>query len=101
MFNGFGHACVSDKEDWGQEGTMTTLAMRMIKGHFVVSGPDVEPMKFKSRSEAKDRCKTHYRGSPITEVGPSPLGGFMAVRFAPDMVRGMRVGSAPRRMSPA
>jgi hypothetical protein len=29
------------------------------------------------------------------------LGGFMAVRFAPDMVRGMRAGSARRRMSPA
>ena len=36
---------------------MTTLTMRMIKGHFVVSGPDVEPMKFKSRPEARDWCK--------------------------------------------
>ena len=32
---------------------MTTLTMRMIKGDFVVTGPDVEPMKFKSRREAQ------------------------------------------------
>jgi hypothetical protein len=32
---------------------MTTLTMRMIKGDFVVTGPDVEPMKFKSRREAR------------------------------------------------
>ena len=36
---------------------MTTLTMRMIKGHFVVSGPDVEPMKFKTRPEARDWCR--------------------------------------------
>jgi hypothetical protein len=28
---------------------MTTLTMRMIKGEFIVTGPDVEPMKFKTR----------------------------------------------------
>ena len=39
---------------------MTTLTMRLIKGHFIVSGPDVEPMKFKSRPEASDWCKTHH-----------------------------------------
>ena len=50
---------------------MTTLTMRMIKGHFVVSGPDVEPMKFKTRPEARDWCRTHHPGSPITEIGPS------------------------------
>ena len=49
---------------------MTTLTMRLIKGHFIVSGPDVEPMKFKSRPEARDWCKTHHPGSPITEIGP-------------------------------
>jgi hypothetical protein len=29
---------------------MTTLTMRMIKGDVVVTGPDVEPMKFKTSS---------------------------------------------------
>jgi hypothetical protein len=49
---------------------MTTLTMRLVKGDFIVTGPDVEPMKFKSRREAKDWCKAHHPGSPITEVGP-------------------------------
>jgi hypothetical protein len=84
MFNGFGHACVSDEEDWGHGGTMTTLTMRMIKGHFVVSGPDVEPMKFKTRPEARDWCRTHHPGSPITEVGP---GGKRAAKNPREPVR--------------
>ena len=49
---------------------MTTLTMRLVKGDFIVTGPDVEPMKFKSRPEARDWCKAHHPGSPITEVGP-------------------------------
>jgi hypothetical protein len=49
---------------------MTTLTMRLVKGDFIVTGPDVEPMKFKSRREAKDLCKAHHPGSPITEIGP-------------------------------
>jgi hypothetical protein len=44
---------------------MTTLTMRYIKGDFVVTGPDVPPMRFKSRPEARDWCKIHYPGSPI------------------------------------
>jgi hypothetical protein len=49
---------------------MTTLTMRMIKGHFVVSGPDIAPMKFKSRREAKDWCRVYHPASSITEIGP-------------------------------
>jgi hypothetical protein len=49
---------------------MTTLTMRMIKGHFVVSGPDIAPMKFKSRREAKEWCKVYHPASSITEIGP-------------------------------
>jgi len=30
---------------------MTTLTMRLVKGHFIVSGPDVEPMKEPARGE--------------------------------------------------
>jgi hypothetical protein len=48
---------------------MTTLTLRCVKGDFVVTGPDIAPAKFKSRREAKDWCKTHYPGSPITEIG--------------------------------
>jgi hypothetical protein len=56
---------------------MTKLTMRMIKGHFVVSGPDVEPMKFKTRPEAREWCMAHHPGSPIEEIGP---GGKRAVK---------------------
>ena len=49
---------------------MTTLTMQMIKGVFVVIGPDIEPKKFKTRAEARDWCKVHYLGSPIREVAP-------------------------------
>ena len=56
---------------------MTTLTMRYIKGHFVVTGPDIEPTRFKTRREAKDWCVAHYPGSPIKEIGPiyKPPGG--------------------------
>jgi hypothetical protein len=32
---------------------MATLTTREIKGDFVVTGPDIEPTKFKSRREAR------------------------------------------------
>lgn len=35
---------------------MTTLTLRYIKGDFVVTGPDIEPVRFKTRREAKDWC---------------------------------------------
>jgi hypothetical protein len=50
-------------------GQMTTLTMRYINGHFVVVGPDISLMRFKSRAEARDWCKAHHPGSPITEIG--------------------------------
>jgi hypothetical protein len=48
--------------------TMTTFTMHYIKGHFVVSGPDISPMRFKSRPEARGWCNTDHPGLPITEV---------------------------------
>jgi hypothetical protein len=32
---------------------MTTLTMRLVKGDFIVTGPDIAPMKFKSRREGR------------------------------------------------
>jgi hypothetical protein len=49
---------------------MTTLTMRYIKGDFVVTGPDIEPTRFKTRRVAQDWCLTHHPGSPIKEIGP-------------------------------
>jgi hypothetical protein len=46
---------------------MTTLTMRVVRGDCIVTGPDIEPMKFKSRPEARDWCRTHHPGSPIIE----------------------------------
>ena len=48
---------------------MTTLTMRYMRGHFIVTTPDIEPVMFKSRHEAKDCCTEHHPGSPIREVG--------------------------------
>ena len=49
---------------------MTTLTMRVVRGDFIVTGPDIEPKKFKSRRETRDWCMTHHPCSPITEIGP-------------------------------
>jgi hypothetical protein len=51
------------------QGIMTTLTMRYVKGNFIVSGPDIEPLKFKTRREAKGWCMAYYPGSPIREIG--------------------------------
>ena len=59
---------------------MTTLTLNCIKGDFVVTGPDIAPAKFKSRREAKDWCKTHYPGSPITEIGANRSRRVVAAR---------------------
>ena len=47
---------------------MTKLTLRYRKGYFIVSGPDVRPIRFASRRDAKDWCQTSYPGSPIEEV---------------------------------
>lgn len=44
--------------------------MRRVRDHFVVTGPDIEPMTFPTRREARDWCLKHHWGSPITEIGP-------------------------------
>jgi hypothetical protein len=49
---------------------MTTFTMRRVGKDFVVTGPDIEPKKFKTRREARDWCTVHYPGSPIREIVP-------------------------------
>jgi hypothetical protein len=45
---------------------MTVLTMRYLRGHFVVTGPDIEPL---NSSHAKDWCDDeHHQGSPIKEI---------------------------------
>ena len=48
---------------------MTTITLRCINNHFVVTGPHIAPVKFEFRREAKDWCASHYPGSPIHEIG--------------------------------
>jgi hypothetical protein len=49
---------------------VTVLTLRRIRqDRFEVTGADIEPVKFKTRVEARDWCLKHYRGSPIREVG--------------------------------
>jgi hypothetical protein len=54
---------------------MPNLTLRYIKGEFVISGPDLQPVSFTSRREAKDWCLKHYRGSPLMEVGQGARDG--------------------------
>ena len=51
---------------------MTTLSMRYLRGDFVVTGPDIEPVRFKTRREAWVWCFQHHPGSPVKVVGPTP-----------------------------
>jgi hypothetical protein len=48
---------------------MATLIFRRIKDHFVVTGPDIEAMRFTSRREAKDWCRSHHPRVPAVEIG--------------------------------
>ena len=58
---------------------MTTFTMRYVNGHFVEFGPDISLMRFKSRAEARDWCKAHHPGSPITEIGRDASSRVVAV----------------------
>ena len=51
------------EEEW----VITVLTMRREHGEFVVTGPDIHPVKFRTRREARDWCVRHYSGSPIKE----------------------------------
>ena len=51
---------------------MTVLTMRYLRGHFVVTGPDIEPMKFKSRREARDWCIIDRHVADVDDRRPSP-----------------------------
>ena len=59
---------------------MTVLTMRRIRDHFVVTGPDIEPVTFKTRAEARDWCLTHYQGSPVREIISPGQRACIAVR---------------------
>jgi hypothetical protein len=47
---------------------VTVLTLR--RDRYQVTGPDIEPMTFKTRHEAREWCRQHFPGSPIREEGP-------------------------------
>ena len=49
---------------------MTVFTLRRIRqDRFEVTGPDIEPVTFKTRARGAGLVLKHYRGSPIREVG--------------------------------
>jgi hypothetical protein len=47
---------------------MTVLTLRRIRDHFVVTGPDIEPVTFKTRAEARDWCLKHTRARQFASL---------------------------------
>jgi hypothetical protein len=46
------------------------LSVRYFNGYFLVTGPDTEPAKFKTRQQALTWCAAHYPDLPIKENRP-------------------------------
>ena len=46
---------------------MRKLSLRHFNGYFLVTGPDTEPAKFKTRQQALTWCAAHYPDLPIKE----------------------------------
>jgi hypothetical protein len=47
----------------------TVLTIRSQRGHFIVTSFDLDPVKFKTRRQARDWCSENYPGSQIREAG--------------------------------
>jgi hypothetical protein len=43
--------------------------MRYVKGHFVLTGPDLPSMRFKSRPEARDLVQAAYPRLAVAQKG--------------------------------
>jgi len=52
-------------------GQMTKLTLRHFKGYFLVTGPETEPAKFKTRRQAIEWCAAHYPDLPVKEDRPA------------------------------
>ena len=50
---------------------MTTLTMRMVKGDFIVTGPDIEPMKFKTRPSGRQAGGSQETARATEPVKPA------------------------------
>ena len=72
---------------------VTTLTLRRIKGHFIVTGPDIPPMQFKSRPEP-DTIRGHSAELRTSAASPpTQASSALLVAHAEDL----RTKKAPRR----
>ena len=74
---------------------MTTLTLRYIKGDFVVTSPDIESIRFKSRREAKD-CHRE-RLDQISSATVAAIGNGAAFSKGRDF--GAWLGLVPKQIS--
>ena len=51
---------------------MASFILLFTRGHFVLTGLTIEPMKFETRREAKEWVHEHFPGSLVTEVTRRP-----------------------------
>jgi hypothetical protein len=54
---------------------MAKLTLRYIKGEFVISGADLQPVSFTSRRRARDWRLKYYPDSPLMEIGQGARNG--------------------------
>jgi hypothetical protein len=52
---------------------VTVLTIRSRRGHFVVTAFDLDPVKFKTRRQARDWCAENYPSWPIHEAGDDAM----------------------------
>jgi hypothetical protein len=52
---------------------MRKLSLRNFNGFFLVTGPDTEPAKFKTRRQALEWCAAHYPDLAVKEDRPKLL----------------------------
>jgi hypothetical protein len=56
----------------GPDQNMASFTLLYVRGHFVLTGPTIEPVKFETRRKAKDWAHKHFPGSLVKEVSRRP-----------------------------
>jgi hypothetical protein len=51
---------------------MASFTLLKVRGHFVVTGQTIAPMKFETRREAKDWVHNHFPNSLFKEIVRKP-----------------------------
>ena len=83
---------------------MTTLTMRLVKGDFIVTGPDIAPMNSRPAARPSDWCKIHHpvdhhRDRPGRQCAAAETGRYPTCRrackgvFPPPRAKGKTIRS--------